>query len=181
VCNCQLLKVNENESETQNNEKIITDHNCAGSKCSKISGHFNKTTNITISTKIVCHISCKTKAKRNKTRSYKTKPTVTRSHVRRCNSLYRWASDAGSWMNEYWIPVWLTDESAYRPLSAPQSRASILGGIGRAISHIFKSGGLTDWSFQQIRCAWIVSCMKSEVWFTVSDVGVRVLPPIVGG
>ena len=30
------------------------------------------------------------------------------------------------------------------------------GGFGRAISHIFKSGRLTDWSCQLICCAYIV-------------------------
>ena len=38
------------------------------------------------------------------------------------------------------------------------------GGVGRAISHICKSGGLKDWLFQLICGAWIVRRIREKRW-----------------
>ena len=39
------------------------------------------------------------------------------------------------------------NKTGYNFSHCVSSKASILRAVGRAISHIFKSGGLTDWSF----------------------------------
>ena len=62
-----------------------------------------------------------------------------------------------------------------------QTGASILEGFGRAISHIFKSGGVNRLAILTIFALGLSdSCVKRKVCFTLSDLGVD-LPPIVGG
>jgi len=66
-------------------------------------------------------------------------------------------------------------------VTSSRAGASILGGFGRVISHIFLEWGV-NWlailtNFVSPRSS--DSCVKSEVCFTLSDVGVD-LPPTVG-